>query len=74
MKFTLSWLKHHLDTDASVADIAYALTTYEVSDDPTARFSSIAGVAGVELLAEAGQPLTLVHYDVEVFGDPLGPR
>ena len=26
MKFTLSWLKHHLDTDASVADIAYALT------------------------------------------------
>ena len=26
MKFTLSWLKHHLETDASVADIAYALT------------------------------------------------
>lgn len=26
MKFTLSWLKEHLDTDASVADIAYALT------------------------------------------------
>src|SRR6056297_122402 len=26
MKFTLSWLKDHLDTDASVADIAYALT------------------------------------------------
>lgn len=26
MKFTLSWLKSHLDTDASVADIAEALT------------------------------------------------
>nr|WP_323777580.1 phenylalanine--tRNA ligase subunit beta [Amylibacter sp.] len=26
MKFTLSWLKHHLDTDASLDDILYALT------------------------------------------------
>lgn len=26
MKFTLSWLKHHLETDASVEDITYALT------------------------------------------------
>ncbi|MBE0412355.1 phenylalanine--tRNA ligase subunit beta [Yoonia sp.] len=26
MKFTLSWLKHHLDTDASVTEIADALT------------------------------------------------
>ncbi len=26
MKFTLSWLKHHLETDASVADICEALT------------------------------------------------
>ncbi len=26
MKFTLSWLKEHLDTEASVDDIAYALT------------------------------------------------
>ncbi|MEP3296718.1 MAG: phenylalanine--tRNA ligase subunit beta [Pseudoruegeria sp.] len=26
MKFTLSWLKEHLDTNASVDDIAYALT------------------------------------------------
>ncbi|MDX8352757.1 phenylalanine--tRNA ligase subunit beta [Cognatiyoonia sp. IB215182] len=26
MKFTLSWLKRHLDTDASVDDITYALT------------------------------------------------
>jgi hypothetical protein len=40
------------------ADIAYALTTYEAADDPTARFSSIGGVAGVALLAEAGEPLT----------------
>ncbi len=26
MKFTLSWLKNHLETDASVAEIEYALT------------------------------------------------
>ena len=26
MKFTLSWLREHLDTDASVADIAHRLT------------------------------------------------
>ena len=26
MKFTLSWLKEHLKTDASLDDIAYALT------------------------------------------------
>ena len=26
MKFTLSWLKEHLETDASVEDILYALT------------------------------------------------
>ena len=26
MKFTLSWLKDHLDTDASMDDILYALT------------------------------------------------
>ena len=26
MKFTLSWLKDHLETDASLDDITYALT------------------------------------------------
>ena len=26
MKFTLSWLKEHLDTTASVDEITYALT------------------------------------------------
>jgi len=40
------------------ADIAYALTTYEASDDPIVRFLGIAGAAGVDLLAEAGEPLT----------------
>lgn len=40
------------------ADIAYALTTYEESDDATVRFSSIAGIDGLDLLAEAAQPLT----------------
>ena len=42
------------------ADIAYALTTYEESDDSTARLSSIAGAAGVDPLMEAAVPLTHV--------------
>jgi len=41
MKFTLSWLKEHLDTDASLTDITEALTDLglEVEDvsDPAAR-------------------------------------
>ena len=41
MKFTLSWLKDHLDTDASLDDILYALTDLglEVEEvtDPAAR-------------------------------------
>jgi len=40
------------------SDIAYALTTYEESDDPSSRFLGIAGTADVDLLAEAGEPLT----------------
>ncbi|AVO37484.1 phenylalanine--tRNA ligase subunit beta [Pukyongiella litopenaei] len=43
MKFTLSWLKDHLDTDASVDEIAEALTDLglEVEDitDPAARLA-----------------------------------
>ena len=40
------------------SDIAYALTTYERTDDPLARFWAIAGVDGSVALAEAGEPLT----------------
>ncbi|MDP5362310.1 MAG: phenylalanine--tRNA ligase subunit beta [Paracoccaceae bacterium] len=43
MKFTLSWLKHHLETDASVDDIAYALTDLglevEGIENPAARLA-----------------------------------
>jgi len=41
MKFTLSWLKHHLETDASVAEIEEALTDLglevEGIEDPAAK-------------------------------------
>lgn len=44
MKLTLSWLKDHLETDAPLADILYALTDLglEVEEvvDPTARLAS----------------------------------
>ncbi len=44
MKFTLSWLKDHLETDAPLADILYALTDLglEVEDvvDPAARLAT----------------------------------
>ena len=43
MKFTLSWLKEHLDTDASVTEIAETLTDLglEVEEvtDPAAKLS-----------------------------------
>ncbi|MEM1233055.1 MAG: phenylalanine--tRNA ligase subunit beta [Pseudomonadota bacterium] len=44
MKFTLSWLKRHLDTDASVGDIADALTDLglevEGIENPTERLEA----------------------------------
>ncbi|WP_062762321.1 phenylalanine--tRNA ligase subunit beta [Falsirhodobacter sp. alg1] len=44
MKFTLSWLKTHLDTQASLDDIVYALTDLglevEGISDPTAKLKS----------------------------------
>ena len=40
------------------ADIAYALTTYEASDDPIARYWGIVGITGADLLADAAEPLT----------------
>ena len=43
MKFTLSWLKHHLETEASVDEIAYALTDLglevEGIENPIARLA-----------------------------------
>ena len=43
MKFTLSWLKDHLETDASLDEIAEALTMIglevEAIDDPAAKFA-----------------------------------
>ena len=44
MKFTLSWLKEHLDTDASVAQVADAMTMagleVEHVDDPAAKLAA----------------------------------
>ena len=39
------------------ADIAYSLTTYEVSDDHWARLNGLAGWSGVDDLAKASTPL-----------------
>ncbi|OAN78924.1 phenylalanine--tRNA ligase subunit beta [Jannaschia sp. EhC01] len=49
MKFTLSWLKDHLDTDASVQDITDALTDLGLE------------VEGVEDRAEALKTFTIAH-------------
>jgi phenylalanyl-tRNA synthetase beta chain len=44
MKFTLSWLKEHLDTDASVAEVAETLTRIGLEvdgiEDPAARLAA----------------------------------
>ena len=43
MKFTLSWLKHHLDTAATVAQVVDAMTMagleVEHVDDPAAKLA-----------------------------------
>ena len=54
MKFTLSWLKEHLETDASLDEILYALTDLglevEGVEDPAARLGAftIGKVVGAE--------------------------
>ena len=54
MKFTLSWLKDHLDTEAPLADILYALTDLglevEEVSDPVARL----GAFRIARVIEAG--------------------
>jgi len=40
------------------ADIAYLLVTYEETDDRVERLYGVAGLSGIELLAEASQSLT----------------
>ncbi|MCB2223598.1 MAG: hypothetical protein KQH83_05420 [Actinobacteria bacterium] len=53
-------------------DVAYALTSYEQSDDPAERFSDIAGTAGADVLAAAGEPLT--HAGQWSRGDVVYPQ
>ncbi len=52
MKFTLSWLKEHLETEAGVADIAEAMTMagLEVEDiiDPAAKFAAFTAARIIE--------------------------
>ena len=61
MKFTLSWLKHHLDTDASVADIAYALTDLglevEGIENPLERLADFTIGKVISALEEFSHPL-----------------
>ncbi|MEM9704570.1 MAG: phenylalanine--tRNA ligase subunit beta [Pseudomonadota bacterium] len=55
MKFTLQWLKNHLDTDASLSDIAEAMTAVglevESIDNPVERLSAFS--IGEVLAAES---------------------
>src|SRR5271154_7579354 len=52
MKFTLSWLKTHLDTNASVAEVAAAMTMagleVEHVDDPAQRLAAFSVAKIVE--------------------------
>ena len=61
MKFTLSWLKHHLETDASVADIAYALTDLglevEGIENPLERLADFTIGKVISALEEFSHPL-----------------
>ena len=52
MKFTLSWLKDHLDTDATIAEVADAMTMagmeVEHVEDPGAKFAAFSVAKVVE--------------------------
>src|SRR5580704_1100508 len=52
MKFTLSWLKTHLDTTASVAEVAEAMTMagleVEHVDDPAAKLAAFSVARVIE--------------------------
>jgi phenylalanyl-tRNA synthetase beta chain len=52
MKFTLSWLKEHLETDASVAEVVAAMTMagleVEHVEDPAARLSAFTAARVLE--------------------------
>ena len=52
MRFTLSWLKDHLDTEATVAEVAEAMTMagleVEHVDDPAAKFAAFSVARIVE--------------------------
>jgi phenylalanyl-tRNA synthetase beta chain len=54
MRFTLSWLKDHLDTSASVAEVAEAMTMagleVEHVDDPAARFAAFSVARIIEAI------------------------
>lgn len=53
-------------------DIAYALTTYEESDDHFARLEAMSSRSGVDLLAEASAPLT--HHGQWSRGEVIYPQ
>ena len=41
MKFTLNWLKTHLDTDASVEEILYNLTDLGLEVEEAAMYATV---------------------------------
>jgi len=75
MKFTLSWLKEHLDTEASVAEISATLNAIGIEvegiEDPAAR---LAGFRVARVLTAAPHPnadkLQVLTVDTGA-GDPL---
>jgi phenylalanyl-tRNA synthetase beta chain len=52
MKFTLSWLKEHLDTQATVAEVVSAMTMagleVEHVDDPAAKLAAFSVAKVIE--------------------------
>ncbi|KAB7644489.1 phenylalanine--tRNA ligase subunit beta [Polymorphobacter fuscus] len=74
MKFSLSWLKEHLDTDAGVDDLSAALTTLglevEAIDDPSAK---LAAFTVAEVLSAAPHPQAdkLQILSVSTGGEPM---
>ena len=72
MKFTLSWLKDHLDTGASLDDITYALTDLGLEVEEVVDRTAAESLQGAELSIETEEweDAEEEWYDADLVGLP----
>ncbi len=75
MKFTLSWLKDHLDTSASLAEIVDALTRVglevELVEDPARKYDGFVVASVIEAKQHPNADRLKVCIVVDAGGEPV---